>query len=1306
MSMKRQIKTFAAATLCGAAMIGFAFGEAVETVAYWDKDFGTAAKGGYAVSFGTGATLNADGTVSLAQQTTDTATTGVSIDFADEQGATAFSGSDLTVIVRYSGLVYDDKRVALFSTVCGTSATDAETVVSRTKGGKICYATGIDASATATDNALGSVATALPAKGLMIVTMAGGGRANGIRVGFASRNSDGTYGDITDYGYASTNLFSGKSFYGIRVGGTVGSIQHFHRPGMKVEAVALVKGFTTTLKTFRYLFPDECYRFDYANQNPTSETKFTGNATLAEIANGVFSAKLMSNKTAWYNGMVSACQKSYVYSGDELVKMPIQYQVLESGIVKSSEIYFTNRTDGVYFKRTDGHYDYDTTKLGTDATKWSKSNTYNFNNFSIYVPYAATIGGTGYKTLAEAEDAAQSGDVIRLTSACDENLTTSKSIMLDLNGYANTGALAIEVGGLVTLVNAAGVANPFSTGSNANRIAGVLDLGGAKQTFSGGVDQFQNGCGLRNGAYALSFPGSTPWAIAGDKTVSILANAAVTTVRVGSGTVNNTSGQMQITGTLLIDGGSLTNNCYYGDTKGQYQHFVADGGLMRIANGGSFVSTYKSLCLGKSGTGTLVVDGGSVILKNGAKDLTFCYGDGTAGVAAMTNGLLVANEVVLGWSGNAPTAQLSVRDSVLNIKDIRKEKALNADSFVKFDNATIVATGDDDTTLLGNLGFAYEIKQGGLTVSNANDAIIDGAMTGAGGLVKMGAGKLTLRGTQTFAGDIEIAEGTLEIAGSVASTTVKVADGATVGATLTADGFNTQNMTLALDPETEGSVTIDISGSPEPGTSYTLFASGITEETLARVNVDASFELKLEEGQLKVKVVPQTLTWTGNGADKNWSTTENWNGTRGPAAYDSVIFNGDGDVTALDRPDELQLTQLTVQSGAWTADVQTATLAGTPIAVSNGTAFALANATEVANPFATGNNANVIAGVLDLGGATQDFSGDSTQFADGGELRNGAFSVSGTGIAQPASDVAFTIGTNAAVTTGVRMDPNHQHGTLFIDGGSYVNTYLAGTAWNTLNLDLMRITHGGSFVSSQTGVIVAYKNYQNATVSIDGGSFAVAAGKNLALAYYAGTTANFAITNGQVTAERIVVAGSAKATVKMSVKDSVLNVGGIGESGSLNAASFVKFDGATIVDTGADGNTLLGALQVPYTIEEGGLTVRVGKRTAADATVTLAGTYAGTGTVTLTTKAANPKAINASAVTFPGDVTVADGVALVKDIPEGKLAVDVLSAKGVITVPASWLEKDKDGNCFFIMNKGGVNVLRYGRLAGMMITIR
>jgi outer membrane autotransporter protein len=75
---------------------------------------------------------------------------------------------------------------------------------------------------------------------------------------------------------------------------------------------------------------------------------------------------------------------------------------------------------------------------------------------------------------------------------------------------------------------------------------------------------------------------------------------------------------------------------------------------------------------------------------------------------------------------------------------------------------------------------------GGLTVDTEANGVLAGAISGPGGLTKIGGATLTLSAINTYTGDTDVKSGLLNIAGSLVNSTIVVENGATLGGSGTA----------------------------------------------------------------------------------------------------------------------------------------------------------------------------------------------------------------------------------------------------------------------------------------------------------------------------------------------------------------------------------------------------------------------------------------------------------------------------------------------------------------------------------------
>ena len=153
---------------------------------------------------------------------------------------------------------------------------------------------------------------------------------------------------------------------------------------------------------------------------------------------------------------------------------------------------------------------------------------------------AAQIGDTVYSTLPEAVNAAQDGDIIKLLADYEDGLTVTKSVTLDLNGYA---IASIEVGQTqedTGEVLASGDLTVEDTSEEKNgKVTSRIDLMAGKLTINGGTIggsgrydgiSIKNGTLTVNGGTIVSLYGS-----ADDSGTVAIAGGAVQGALFGSG---------------------------------------------------------------------------------------------------------------------------------------------------------------------------------------------------------------------------------------------------------------------------------------------------------------------------------------------------------------------------------------------------------------------------------------------------------------------------------------------------------------------------------------------------------------------------------------------------------------------------------------------------------------------------------------------------------------------------------------------------------------------------------------------------
>ena len=758
--------------------------------------------------------------------------------------------------------------------------------------------------------------------------------------------------------------------------------------------------------------------------------------------------------------------------------------------------------------------------------------------------------------------------------------------------------ITISSGATFALKGAGSVTNPFSTTQNANAISGILDLGGAKQTIAdsmGGDNTgfFRNGGAIRNGTLTIS----------GSPT----ANLKNTTFTIGPGATLAGAVRYYTYGgaNIIIDGGTLRST-----TTGSNHPIGTNSGYayVRVRNGGKFIVA-KPVWLGFSARGFMIGDHGTIDL--GSSELYISVRNNTTGVLALTNSTLTCGQILFGYSGyTTPNTQIvSMKDSVAVISKFVGVNPASTKSFV-FDGATLVPKAAATDFLPNSAAIPTPmLGAGGLIVSNSYDVTIAKGLAGAGKLVKEGDATLTLTGAHTFTGGIDLRKGTLALDPNVslANSTLTMSGGATLKLKFTPGvGFVTSNLAAALDANASGNVTIEIDSSgglPEEDRPYTLFASGLDAASLSRISTfpNSLYKLAVADGgavTITLQRVPVTHTWTGGGADAKWTTSGNWDTDANFGTFDSVVFGGTGSYSIYDCG-EVLITNVTVQSGAHTANVASAGFSGFPVTVANGAEFKLEGANGVTNPFSTEMNANAISGVLDLGGASQTITTvlDGTgALRDGGEIRNGTVTLIPSSWGLFFDNTFFTAGVGSHFTSGNRF--YFQSGANFkIDGGSFINTETSGNhvvgVGTSGSFSTFEVSNGGRVVTQYLSPYGDWYIGHTASGALVGdGAILDFSTARVFLSNNAGVTSTLALTNSVLSCGNIQFSyGTANAISNQTL---VLN------NTLVNLSSFVfrrkaddssiLFDGATLVPTGAAADFLPSGLPTPQ-LGAGGLVI-------------------------------------------------------------------------------------------------------------------
>ena len=360
--------------------------------------------------------------------------------------------------------------------------------------------------------------------------------------------------------------------------------------------------------------------------------------------------------------------------------------------------------------------------------------------------------------------------------------------------------------------------------------------------------------------------------------------------RNGTGTLNQTDGVVNVnrefgvgtrddnkigTGTYNLSGGSLSasNNIFIGKEQGSSGTMDMTGGTM---------STSDKLQIGHNqATGVLTQSGGTINVQNevyiGNENNASSVGTYTLSGTGVLN---VGNEVIVGRDNGTGTFNLD--GGTVNATKI---SGGTGSATVNF-NGGVLKAKRDEANFIENLDTA-NVDSGGIKIdSNGFNVATSQALSGTGGLEKLGAGTATLSGANTYSGATAVNEGALIINGNSSSSLsiLTVAANAAVGGSGSIGGslslltdakfvFSlTDTLTVNGSSVTFGGFGIDdvlgLDSTVAVG-SYTLIGGSavINTANLFNLGVENAYDLGdgksayFSSGSLQVNVVPEPSTY-------------------------------------------------------------------------------------------------------------------------------------------------------------------------------------------------------------------------------------------------------------------------------------------------------------------------------------------------------------------------------------------------------------------------------------------------------------
>lgn len=219
---------------------------AVDPVVVWNGDLSDGStKGSFTMSKETSnsnVNFTETGSAVIAAVTGGTAPKGIMIGWDESNNI----GSSLTVFVKYNGYARTSGMGNhSFISVLWQDVNN-EVVAYANGSGKPGVAYGVNTSVSGTQGSVNNDIT-VPESGILMLSMSTQGASGGTlgtRFAVAAKNGD-SYGQFSDLKYLDNVRWSSGKFRGIKIGGTIAQIGHYHRPGMTVEGVAMYAQGTT-----------------------------------------------------------------------------------------------------------------------------------------------------------------------------------------------------------------------------------------------------------------------------------------------------------------------------------------------------------------------------------------------------------------------------------------------------------------------------------------------------------------------------------------------------------------------------------------------------------------------------------------------------------------------------------------------------------------------------------------------------------------------------------------------------------------------------------------------------------------------------------------------------------------------------------------------------------------------------------------------------------------------------------------------------------------------------------------------------